>query len=294
MGVDALQRTDELIVKSLNVGNDASRNLDVLLAGLERRRLLVIVPLLGVLNNDVILVLLENLQKGRELLLSSLPVVQRHGAGATRAQVESSGNEGEEDSDLLVRGSGNLAELLHNLDLLRSVGVLLSTRLEDASEVLEDALRGVLESSAALSDGRETAIVDLLVDGLNLEAGDLLGLGSRLLLLLGRLHVAILVLSVGIDLGLVFLVGLLDLLLDGVQCSGLGGVHLLGGDFLLSQGLVHEFLEFGHDSDEGLGCSAAILHLGDLSCKLVEFFNVSSVHLIHPKLYIYDKTYRLR
>lgn len=294
MGVDALQRTDELIVKSLNVGNDASRNLNVLLAGLERRRLLVIVPLLRVLNNDVILVLLENLQKGRELLLSSLPVVQRHSAGATRAQVESSGNEGEEDSDLLVRGSGNLAELLHNLDLLGSVGVLLSTRLEDASEVLEDALRGVLESSAALSDGRETAIVDLLVDGLNLEAGDLLGLGSRLLLLLGRLHVAILVLSVGIDLGLIFLVGLLDLLLDGVQCSGLGGVHLLGGDFLLSQGLVHEFLEFGHDSDEGLGCSAAILHLGDLSCKLVEFFNVSSVRLIHPKLYIYDKTYRLR
>ena len=59
--VDALQRADKLVIESLNVGDDATRNLDVLLARLEAGGLLIVVPLLSVLNNYVIMVLLENL-----------------------------------------------------------------------------------------------------------------------------------------------------------------------------------------------------------------------------------------
>ena len=214
-------------------------------------------------------------------------MVERHGIGAARAQIESGGNKREKDSDLLVGGVGNLVELLHDLDLLQTVGILLSTRLDDASKMLENTLRGVLESSATLSDSRETTIVNLLGDRLDLELCGLLRLRRGLLLfLIRRFHVAILILSVGINLGLVFLVGLLDLLLHGVQCSGLDGVHLLGGDSLLGQGLVYEVLEFRNDSDVKLGGSAAILEFGDLSGKFIEFFNVSSVFLIHSNFAI--------
>jgi hypothetical protein len=59
-------------------------------------------------------------------------------------------------------------------------------------------------------------------------------------------------------------------LLDGVERSGLDGVHLLGGDLLLGEGLVHEVLELGEDTDVRLGGSAA-RQLGDLTVELLIF-----------------------
>jgi hypothetical protein len=61
--VDALEGTDELVVETLDVGDDAAGNLDVLLTFLQGRRLFIIVPLLGVLNNNVVVVLLEDLKE---------------------------------------------------------------------------------------------------------------------------------------------------------------------------------------------------------------------------------------
>jgi hypothetical protein len=59
-------------------------------------------------------------------------------------------------------------------------------------------------------------------------------------------------------------------LLDGVERSGLDGVHLLGGDLLLGEGLVHEVLKLGEDTDVGLRGSAA-RQLGDLTVELLIF-----------------------
>jgi hypothetical protein len=198
-------------------------------------------------------------------------VLNRHGSSAARANIEASRNQGKENTDLLVGGGGDLVELLHSLDLLCSVGVLLSSGLHNGSQVLEDALGGVLKGAATLSNGSKTIVVTLLGGGSVDLKRDLLGLGGRGSgLVIGRLHEAILIRSVGIDLTLVFLVGLLDLLLDGVERSGLDGVHLLGGDLLLGEGLVHEVLELGEDTDVRLGGSAA-RQLGDLTVELLIF-----------------------
>lgn len=186
VGVDALERANELIVKSLNVRDDAAGNLDVLLTSLQSRGLLVIIPLLGVLNDNVVTVLLEDLEEAREFLLGSLPVLKRHGSSTTRAKVESGRDKSKEEADLLVRGVGDLVQLLHDLDLLSTIGVLLSSGLHDGSKVLEDALGSVLECAATLADSSKTLIVSLLGrSSLNLER-DLLGLdGSSHNLLLG-------------------------------------------------------------------------------------------------------------
>jgi hypothetical protein len=203
-------------------------------------------------------------------------VLDGHGRSATRADIEASRDKSKENTNLLVRGIGDLVQLLHGLDLLCAVGVLLSTRLHNGSQVLEDALGSVLECAATLANGSKTIVVALLSrSSINVER-DLLGLGGRSNgLVLGRVHEGILVRSVGIDLALVFLVGLLDLLLDGVERSGLDGVHLLGGDLLLGEGLVHEVLKLGEDTDVGLGGSAA-RQLGDLTVKLLIFYFVVS------------------
>jgi hypothetical protein len=106
-------------------------------------------------------------------------VLNRHGSSAARANIEASRNQGKENTDLLVGGGGDLVELLHSLDLLCSVGVLLSSGLHNGSQVLEDALGGVLECASTLADSSETIVVALLGrSSVNLER-NLLGLGSR-------------------------------------------------------------------------------------------------------------------
>lgn len=63
-----LERTSELVIEPLNEGNDASWDAEDL-AGRDGRQLLVILPLLGVLNDDNLLAVLENLQELSKLLV---------------------------------------------------------------------------------------------------------------------------------------------------------------------------------------------------------------------------------
>jgi hypothetical protein len=63
MRVNALEGADELVIKTLDVRDNAARDLDVLLTLLQGRGLVVVVPLLSVLDNDIVVVVLEYLEK---------------------------------------------------------------------------------------------------------------------------------------------------------------------------------------------------------------------------------------
>ena len=278
VGVDGLKRAGELIIETLNERDNAAGNLEVLLALRDGGEMVIVIPLLSALNNDVVLLRLEDLQERGKVTLSGLPLVQGHLGGAAGTEIEAGGNKGLENTDPLVRGDGgDLVEGLHDLDLLEAVGVLLAAGLDDGAEVLEDALGGVLNDLAARIDRREALVVLLLLLGADDGSlGEPEGLGNSL----GRgdlvvtLHEGVGILPVGVDLGLVVLVVLADALLDGVETTGICRVHLLGGDLLLGESLVHEVLKVGNGLDVGLGGLAAILELDDLAVELVEFYRV--------------------
>jgi chemotaxis protein histidine kinase CheA len=61
--VDALEGADELVIKTLDVRDNAARDLDVLLTLLQGRGLVIVVPLLSVLDNNIVVVVLEDLEK---------------------------------------------------------------------------------------------------------------------------------------------------------------------------------------------------------------------------------------
>lgn len=273
VGIDGLERAGELVIETLNERDNAAGDLEVLLTLGDGGEMVIIIPLLSALNNNVVLLLLEDLQERGKVTLSGLPLVQGHLGGATSTKIEAGGNKGLEDTDLLVRSDGDdLVEGLHNLNLLEAVGVLLAARLDDGAEVLEDALGGVLNDLAARIDRREALVVLLLLLGaddgsLEPDLGNNLGRGNLII----RLHESVGILPVGIDLGLVVLVVLADALLDGVETTGICRVHLLGGDLLLGESLVHVVLKVGNGLDVGLGRLAAILELDDLAVELVEF-----------------------
>lgn len=68
VGVDVLQRARELVVQALDEGGDAAGDAEDL-ARRDGRQLLVVLPVLGVLDHNNVLVVLENLQQLREVLL---------------------------------------------------------------------------------------------------------------------------------------------------------------------------------------------------------------------------------
>lgn len=198
-----------------------------------------------------------------------------HVASGTRCQVEAGRNKRQENADSLVVVDGNIEELLHRADLLELVRVLASALLNNRSQLLEDALRGVLNGLAAGSNGNE-AIIAGINDGLGAELRKLALV--LLLLLLGRLlddldllHELFLVLPVRVDVPLVVAVVLLDLLADGVETTLVDGVHLLGGDLLLLVGLENSGLEVGDGLD---------VHLGDLAIILLDQGRYQAVQLI--------------
>jgi hypothetical protein len=66
-----LEGARELVVEALNEGYDASRDAEDL-AGLDVRQLLVVLPLLGVLDDDDLAALLEDLEELAELLVGAM------------------------------------------------------------------------------------------------------------------------------------------------------------------------------------------------------------------------------
>jgi hypothetical protein len=159
--------------------------------------------------------------------------------------------------------------------LLGAVSVLLSARLNDGTQVLENALRGVLQSLSTTSNGSKSIIISL---GLGNEFLNFLGLaglgggsgcGLLLLLLIGQ-HVGILIGTVLVDLSSIILVVLLDTLLDGVESLLVACVHLLVGGLLLGDGLVDEVLEVGDELDIKARGRSGLVDLDDLAVKAVE------------------------
>jgi hypothetical protein len=160
--------------------------------------------------------------------------------------------------------------------LVGTVGVLLSAGLDNDAEVLEDTLRGVLESLTTTADGSETIILATgggsgseVLDTLNLG-----GLGSRGgsgLLLDVAGHELILIGAVLLDQRSVLLVVLLDLLLNGVEPLAVAGVHLLVRGLLLGDGLIGEVFELGNGLDVNLGGRAGDLE--DLAVEVIELCN---------------------
>lgn len=268
--VDVLEGTGKLVVESLDKRDNRSWDLHGLALN-GNWCLLIILPLLGILNDDVIWVVLEDGQKGLKLLLGRLPLVLGHESLDTSRQVKAGRNKGEENADLLVWCLGDAVKLLHHLDLLTAVGVLLSSRLHDRSQVLENGLRSVDEATASLENSGESVIVVVACWGVeSVRSLRLLWLWCNNLWLVIRLHKLVLVRSVCIDLLLVILVVLLDLLLDCVEATGAGGVHLLGSNLLLGDGLIHEVLQLGDGLDVELWSLASLNQFGDLAVDLVE------------------------
>jgi hypothetical protein len=68
--VDVLQRARELVVQAFNVRNDAAGDAEDL-AGCDGRELVVVLPLLGVLDDDDLGRVLEDLQQLAELLVGA-------------------------------------------------------------------------------------------------------------------------------------------------------------------------------------------------------------------------------
>ena len=66
-----LKRTGEFVIESLNEGDNASWNTEDL-AGCNGRQLLIILPLLGILNDNNFLAVLENLQELAKLLVGTI------------------------------------------------------------------------------------------------------------------------------------------------------------------------------------------------------------------------------
>jgi hypothetical protein len=69
--VNVLEGARELVVEALNKGYDASRDAEDL-ARLDGRQLLVVLPLLGVLDDDNLAALLEDLEELAELLVGAM------------------------------------------------------------------------------------------------------------------------------------------------------------------------------------------------------------------------------
>jgi len=69
--VNVLEGTGELVIEPLDKGNDASRDAEDL-ARCDGRQLLVILPLLGVLDDDNLFAVLKNLQELSELLIGTV------------------------------------------------------------------------------------------------------------------------------------------------------------------------------------------------------------------------------
>jgi hypothetical protein len=66
--VDVLEGASELVIEALNEGYDASRNAEDL-TGLDVGKLLVVLPLLGVLDDNDLVAVLEDLEELAELLV---------------------------------------------------------------------------------------------------------------------------------------------------------------------------------------------------------------------------------
>ena len=127
--VDVLEHAGKLIIETLDEGRNAARNLEDLARG-DGGELLVILPLLSALGDHNLLVVLEDFQETGDLLLGSLPVLLRHLRAAARCEVETGGDKGEENTNALVVADRDIDQLLHDLDLLKTVGVLPATRLD--------------------------------------------------------------------------------------------------------------------------------------------------------------------
>ena len=198
-----------------------------------------------------------------------------HVAGGTRCQIEAGRDKRQEDANSLVVIDCDVEQLLHCADLLKLVCVLAATLLNDRSQLLKDALCGVLDGLAASSNSNK-AIVASVNDGLGAQLRNLV-LVLLLLLLrclldnLNFLHELLFVLPVQIYVTLVIAVVLLDLLTDGVETTLVDGVHLLGSDLLLLVSLEDSSLEVGDSLD---------VHLGDLAIVLLDQSGNQAVQLV--------------
>lgn len=180
-----------------------------------------------------------------------LPERDAHVARETSGEVELGRDQVQENNDFLVRGVGNLEQLLEDADLLLAVGVLLTTGVDNLLELLEQVVLGELDGLSSSTDGGE-AIILLIGRSLLRVRGDnllgLLALGLDLDNLL--LDVVVLgILLVLLNLLLVQAVVLLDLLLHRVQSLGIGGVHLLGSGLFLVQSGLNGLLQVSNSLD---------------------------------------------
>ena len=280
VGVNVLQRPGEFVIQSLDVRNDAARDVDSL-ARSRRGLSVIVIPFFRTLSNNISTVFLQDSQKSRKLLVCKLPLLGTHVVGGRgRGEVETGRDESQIHTDLLVRVLGNFQELLHGPDLLKAVGVLLTPRFDDDAEVLEDALRGVLQGLATTTNGSKAFVLIISHNGDHTlclgrpgGSGSSRSRGSRTLRLGGlipTLHKVILRCAVLLDQIGVFLVVLLYTLLNGVESLGVAGVHLLGGGLLFGNGLVHEILEIRNGLDIDLRGGTRLCDLDDLAVQFFE------------------------
>ena len=71
VGIDVLERAGELVIEPLHEGHNAAGNAEDL-ARVDGGELLIVLPLLGVLNNNNLVAVLEDLEKLAKLLVGAV------------------------------------------------------------------------------------------------------------------------------------------------------------------------------------------------------------------------------
>lgn len=125
--VDVLERFGKLVVQSIDETDDATSHNDDRGRIIGRGSSFVGIVVIGrFFSNSVLTFLCEIGQEDVEIRSSGGPGLDRHVSLRRGVVVEKGGDEGEENSNSLVRRSGDGEESFENLGLLSSIGVLVA------------------------------------------------------------------------------------------------------------------------------------------------------------------------
>ena len=193
--IDVLERFGEFVVQSIDETDDTTSHDDDRGRVIRRGSSFVGIVVIGrFFSNGVLTFLREIGEEDVEVRASGGPGFDRHVRLRRGVVIEEGGDEGEENSDSLIRRSGDGEESLQNLGLLSSIGVLSSQRgsvscstgrerrthlsstsFENLSERFEDPFRRDGDGLSFDTDGLEVVVLLLSLGGGIRSGGFLLG-----------------------------------------------------------------------------------------------------------------------
>lgn len=123
MRVEVLERLGEFIIESIDESDDRTTNNDNGFTGGRRSFYLIVVIGSGFANGESGLGE-EEVEKGVEKSLGGSPGFEGHVSVGSGVVIELGRDEGEDDSDFLIRGNGDTEETFESRNLGVAIGVL--------------------------------------------------------------------------------------------------------------------------------------------------------------------------